>query len=145
MEVVTERIESLKAGAFAAVSFTLAYGVVLSIDELILAVRWQGISQLQFSLGIDLGVKIAIAFLNGFLFGVTYRYIIRGDRNSHLKDGAVLAFGLVRGCAPIQVFNDLYPGILLLAILAIESIVCFATARFTLDLALQRGFLKPFS
>jgi hypothetical protein len=145
MEIVGERIESLKAGTFAAVSFTLAYGVVLLVDELILAVRFEEISQLPFSLGIDLGIKIAIAFLNGFLFGVTYRYIIRGDRNSHLKDGAVLAFGLVKGCAPLQISNDLHRDILLLAILAIESLVCFATARFTLDLALHRGFLKPFS
>jgi hypothetical protein len=145
MEVVGERIESLKAGVFAAASFTLAYGVVLLVDELILAVSFQEISQLQFSLGIDLSVKMAIAFLNGFLFGVTYRYIIRGDRNSHLKDGAVLAFGLVRGCAPLQLSHILDRDILLLAILLIESLICFATARFTLDLALHRGFLKPFS
>lgn len=143
MEVVEERIESLKAGAFAAVSFTLVYGIALLVDEFILAVRFQE-SQLQLSLGIDLGIKVAIAFLNGFLFGVTYRYIIRGDRNSHLKDGAVLAFGLVRGCAPLQLSNDLHRDLLLLAILLIESLICFASARFTLDLALQRGFLKPF-
>jgi hypothetical protein len=40
---------------------------------------------------------------SGFLFGVTYRYIIRVDTNPHLKTGGILVFGLVRGLTQIEV------------------------------------------
>lgn len=44
----------------------------------------------------------AIAFFSGLLFGVTYRYLIRSDKNPQLKAGGVLAFGLVRGLTQIE-------------------------------------------
>ena len=82
---------------------------------------------------------IAIA---GFLFGVTYRYIIRGDRNSHLNDGAVLAFGLVRGLASIE--NKVITFDWSMVILVIQSLICFAIARWLLDLAMAKKLIKPF-
>ncbi|MDJ0636429.1 MAG: hypothetical protein QNJ34_24845, partial [Xenococcaceae cyanobacterium MO_188.B29] len=85
-------------------------------------------------------IRGGIAWISGFLFGVTYRYIIRGDRNSHLNDGAVLAFGLVRGLALLEETTVLSSG----SILLIESVICFALARLSLDLALKYKLIKPF-
>jgi hypothetical protein len=79
------------------------------------------------------------------LFGVTYRYIIRTDVNSHLKSGAVLAFGLVRGFAQVEVGLSLQGTLEALALLATESIVMFAIARLLLDWSLQQGIVKPFA
>lgn len=142
---LTERIESLKAGTLAAISFTLAYAIAISFNSFILAVRVERLAFLQAALEIDLLVKVAIALLSGFLFGVTYRYIVRSDRNSHLKDGAVLAFSLVRGLAPVEISNNLIQNAWVLGVVGVESIFCFAIARLLLDLALNRYWIKPFA
>ena len=142
---LTERIESLKAGTLAAISFTLAYAIAISFNSFILAVRVERFAFLQAALEIDLLVKVAIALLSGFLFGVTYRYIVRSDRNSHLKDGAVLAFSLVRGLAPVEISSNLIQNAWVLGVVGVESIFCFAIARLLLDLALNRYWIKPFA
>ena len=78
------------------------------------------------------------------MFGVTYRYIIRNDRNSHLKDGAVMAFGLVRGLAFLEATAIASGQFWSLSILITEGILSFAIARYCLDFALRRKFIKPF-
>lgn len=135
--LAAERIESLKAGILAAISFGAVYGVAMLGNRSILAV--------QVSVEIDLLIKVAIALLSGFLFGVTYRYIVRSDRNSHLKDGAVLAFGLVRGLATVEISSNLLQNFWLLSLTSFESLLGFGIARFALDLALYRSWIKPFS
>ena len=140
-----ERIESLKAGTLAAISFMLAYAIAISFNSFILAVRFQVLARLQAAFEIDLLVKVAIALLSGFLFGVTYRYIVRSDRNSHLGDGAVLAFSLVRGFAPVEVTDNLIQNAWVLSVVGVESLFCFAIARLFLDFALDRYWIKPFS
>lgn len=144
LELSAERIESLKAGTLAALSFTLAYSIAVVGNHLVLAEQVEAVSALQVSTGINLLIKVAIAWLSGFLFGVTYRYVIRVDENPHLKDGAVLAFGLVRGLAPVEVAQNLNETFWLLTILGVESIGCFLVARFTLDWAIRRYWVKPF-
>jgi hypothetical protein len=131
-----ERVESLKAGILGAAGFTLAYGFVT------LAYRWiLGDSSPTLELlEVHFWGKIAIAPLSGFLFGVTYRYIIRSDTNAHLKDGAVLAFGLVRSLAAPELSDNL----VILSLLGVESVVCFAIARWLVDFAFTSGWLKPF-
>lgn len=140
--LVTERIESVKAGLIGAVAFTLAALVLLVVQGLV--------SDLILKLNTNFGViswisaiELAIGAVSGFLFGVTYRYIIRSDRNSHLQDGAVLAFGLVRGLALVE-RNLVLSELLSLAGLVLQSIVCFAIARLILDLAIARKLIKPF-
>ncbi|NJK47304.1 hypothetical protein HC931_03025 [Candidatus Gracilibacteria bacterium] len=142
---LSERIESIKAGTLAAIAFMLAYAIAMLFNSFFLAVRFEKFVFLQATLEIDLLVKIAIAFLSGFLFGVTYRYIVRSDRNSHLKDGAVLAFSLVRGSAPVELSDNLIQNAWVLSVVGVESIFCFAIARLFLDLALDRYWIKPFS
>jgi cellobiose-specific phosphotransferase system component IIC len=135
-----ERIESLKAGTLAALSFTLAYSITVVVNRLVLAEQFEELVALQITTTLALLLRVAIAWLSGFLFGITYRYIIRDDENPHLKDGAVLAFGLVRGLASVEVDQNLW----VLSVVGVESIVCFALARLTLDWAIHRYWVKPF-
>ena len=125
----SERIESLKVGAIAAVSFSIAYGLVLVCRLVWLELA---IAPLAVPTGIELLVKGAVAWLSGFLFGVTYRYTVSNEQNPFLRDGVVLAFALVRGLAPIEVLSDWSQNAILI-ILVGESLFCFAIARFTLD------------
>lgn len=143
-DLMAERIESLKTGTLAALSFTLAYSLTLAVNSGVLAEQFESLTALQMTTALDLMIRVAVAWLSGFLFGVTYRYVIREDKNPHLKEGAVLAFGLVRGLASVEGqpnWNDAFG---LLGVLGMESVVCFAIARFTLDWALQHHWIKPF-
>lgn len=140
--LVAERIESVKAGIVGAGAFITTELIILigkdsvaylvpRFDFAITIIDWVSLGQLL------------IGGVSGFLFGVTYRYVIRDDRNSHLNDGAVLAFGLVRGLALIEK-NLVLSELLSILFLVIQSIICFALARFILDLAIARKFIKPF-
>ena len=132
-----ERIESVKAGYLGGMSFTISYILILVLNY----TTWdENTPDLIF-----LGVKVAIAFISGFLFSVTYRYIMRTDNNGHLKDGAVFAFGLVRGLVPVEMSADFCNNLGQLSILGMESIICFIVARFSLDFAFYRRWIKPFS
>lgn len=137
--LVTERIESVKAGILAAAVFGLmdAIFILLNYSLRNLAIDWQ---IWQITSATDLALRLAIALFSGFLFGVTYRYIIRSDRNSHLQEGAILAFGLVRGFALIE-GTTITP---LWLLLIVESIGCFAIASFSLNLAIKFKLIKPF-
>lgn len=142
--LVTERIESVKAGVTGAAAFAVAE-LVLSIIHLVLGTKGSIVSTSIVSTSIDGTwlVQLAIGAISGFLFGVTYRYVIRGDRNSHLNDGAVLAFGLVRGLAVVEK-NLVLSELLSVLFLVTQSIVCFAIARLVIDLAIARKLIKPF-
>ena len=134
MEItLKERIESLKAGGIAGTAFGITYGLSVLVN------RTFGLNTEETL------IKLAIALLSGFLFGVTYRYIIRTDSNSHLKEGAILAFGLVRGGGLAEMTDPLLDNGVFLAIVLLEGIIGFAIARFCLDIALSRQWLKPFT
>ena len=133
-----ERMESVKAGSLAAIAFGGIYGLALVGNHYFGLTLWpdSGLLPLALNLGSSL--------LSGFLFGVTYRYIIRRDDNSHLRDGAVLAFALVRsgGLIELQPGQTAMAGAI--ALLMVESLVGFAAARSSLDGAMARQWLKPF-
>ena len=139
---LAERMESLKAGCFGGLS-----AAIVTLSSLLLnqglAGRWLEFSILQPSL-LAAAAGVAIAVLSGFLFAVTYRYVIRRDRNPHLRSGAVMAFGLVRGLAQLeaglQTQITLLPALVMLA----ESIVLFTITRLVLDWAIGRNWVKPF-
>jgi hypothetical protein len=141
-----ERIESLKSGIVGAIATTIAFllfwvGTALLTPSL--EAPWHSWVNLSADLAVWIGGVGAIG--SGFLFGVTYRYIIRTDVNSHLKSGAVLAFGLVRGFAQVEVGLSLQGTLEALVLLATESIMMFAIARLLLDWSLQQGIVKPFA
>ena len=135
--------ESIKSGVIGAGAFVLAEFLVVLADKL-LSVGIQGkLSQTPIAFRVEFLLPIAIGIITGFLFGITYRYIIRDERNSHLNDGAVLAFGLVRGLAiiePASILSELW----LSGIVIAENIIYFAIARYLLDLAIARKLIKPF-
>jgi hypothetical protein len=131
-----ERIESLKAGGFAASSVAVVFPVTVLANDF-LATRLPIVP-------VNYWISGAIALLAAFLFGVTYRYIIRQDQNSHLKSGAVLAFGLVRGLAQVDIAIATQNTIVATSALVIESVLFFAIARLMLDWTIAQGWLQRF-
>ncbi len=132
-----ERIESVKAGSLGGITAGLSYGSIVMVEASILPEYLGSL--------ISLGLEAAISIVTGFLFGVTYRYIIRTDRNDHLNSGAVLAFGLVRGLAQIDVSKFELSQIWLDGLVVSKSILLFSIARYLLDRALVAGWILPFS
>lgn len=142
---LAERVESIKAGTFAALSVAIVFTLTTIGNRFFLATRFEPLAGLQAaSMGASGLLSGAIAIVAGLLFGITYRYIVRQDQNSHLKSGAVLAFGLVRGLAQIDV-GVATQGILLpFIVMALESVLLFAFARLVLDWSMGQGWLRPF-
>jgi hypothetical protein len=130
-----QKLESIKAGILSSVSFTLLYLIYLIINNSIL--------EIQIDLDFSLLFKLVIAAITGLLFGITYRYIIRNDQNHHLKDGAVLAFALIRILALIEA-HQVWDDFTWIISITIESFLCFSGVRFMLDQGLSQGWLKPF-
>lgn len=125
-----ERLESLKIGLVGGLSvatlsilLSLLHGLVGLQPNLVLL---QGITEHTVISG-------AIAFVSGFLFGVTYRYVVQAAPNPHLKSGVVSAFGLVRGLAQLDLGWRLQENLGLLLLLAGESVVMFAIAALFLN------------
>jgi hypothetical protein len=140
---LAERVESVKAGIISALSVLITFTFMTFVNRFILAIGFAPLAGLQ-TVSVSGLLSGAIATIAGLLFGITYRYVIRQDQNSHLKSGAVLAFGLVRGLAQIDagVANQ---GVLLpFVVLAIESVLLFAIARLVLDWTMTQGWLRPF-
>lgn len=137
-----ERIESLKAGMITALSAGLVYG--FTAFGHIWLLPFPG-NEPWISPERALLVAGGIALLSGFLFGVTYRYIIRTDQNPHLKSGAVLAFGLVRGLAQVEGSQQLWAIPWLAIAQVLESLVLFIVAQQVLDWSLKRGWVKTFN
>jgi hypothetical protein len=132
-----ERIESVKAGSLGGITAGISYGSIAMVEVSILPEYLGSL--------ISLSLEAAISIVTGFLFGVTYRYIIRTDRNDHLNSGAVLAFGLVRGLAQIDVSKFELSQIWLDGLVVGKSILLFSIARYLLDRALVAGWILPFS
>lgn len=125
---LTERIESLKVGGIAALAFAIPSLFFL----------WVHVAFLGESLTVLTGLaRLAGGLISGFLFGVTYRYLVRDDGNPHLRDGAVAAFSLVRGIVPVQLSEDFVGDGLRLGLFLGESFVCFAICRAAIDRILK--------
>jgi hypothetical protein len=131
-----ERIESVKAGSLAGATVGISYCLMMIVDRLVWAESDRSI--------IALGWEFSTAIISGFLFGVTYRYIIRIDRNDHLNAGAVLAFGLVRGLAQVDLDKFELVQIQIAGLVVSKSILLFSIARYTLDFALATSWILPF-
>ncbi len=161
LERAAERVESLKAGILAtaaiAVSVVCIGAAHQMLDQFFPSLQ---ITEISWIISFQLASLLKLASLlgSGFLFGVTYRYIVRQDDNPQLKAGAVMAFGLVRGLAQAEVildetqlaamnFADLFTRqeIWQAGVSAIESVILFALAAVVLDQAIDRGWIKPFN
>jgi hypothetical protein len=124
-----ERIESIQVGSISALAFLVPYLLLLTVDRLLLGESLTLIGAF---------VKISGAIISGFLFGVTYRYVVRNDDNPHLKDGTVAAFALVRGLVPLQLSTDLIADSGRLSLFLGESFICFLSSRLLLELTKLR-------
>ncbi len=131
-----ERIESIKAGSLSGIATGIAYGTIVGIDRFAFSRHSGALS--------SLALEVAISITGGCLFGVTYRYIIRTDRNNHLNSGAVLAFGLVRGLAQVNVRDLDLAQLGSNGLIVAENILLFAISRYTLDYALAVRWILPF-
>jgi hypothetical protein len=115
---LAERIESLKVGGISALASIPFLGVYIAV----------------FGEPLTIGpARLFGGTLSGFLFGVTYRYLVRDDTNPHLKGGAVAAFALVRGLVPLQLSEDPLVGGTRSSIFLGESFVCFLICRAAIE------------
>ncbi|QHG19864.1 hypothetical protein [Nostoc sp. ATCC 53789] len=142
---MAERIESLKAGIVGGFSVCFAFVLLSLLNTFVLAKYFPILASLHSDINWHLWVSGAIATFSGLLFGVTYRYIIRSDKNPQLKAGGVLAFGLMRGLTQIELGLNLDITIWSFLVLAAESLLWFAFAAIALDLAIKLRWVKPFS
>lgn len=137
-----ERLESVKAGIIAAIVGIAVSLIFVGLDNWLLSAQtWPQ------SVGVQAMQRIAVAAVCCFLFGVTYRYIVRQDQNPHLRSGAVGAFALTRGLSQLEGVDlsaSVMSGVLPLAIPLVESFGLFLTVRIVLDLGLKQRWLKPF-
>jgi hypothetical protein len=140
--LLAERVASLKAGIVGGTILAFSTDIFVSINYGLAVMEGDRFSSLQVTMGLDLLLRLGIAWVSGFLFAVTYRYIIRDDNNSHLKDGAVLAFSIVRCLALLEGNSHWQEDIYSLVVLSGESILGFALVRLCLDLSMKRGWLK---
>ena len=142
---MAERIESLKAGIIAALWLIIAFFLTTLVNNLVLATNFEQLASLATdSFNLQWLVSVGIVCFCGLLFGVTYRYIIRADKNFQLKAGGALAFGLVRGLTQVEVGLSYSKNVLPFVVLGVESILWFGFAAFFLDTAMQLGWIKPF-
>ena len=144
--MMAERIESVKAATLGGLSILTLFVTTTVMSNLLLPQYFALLNPLQVDIhNYRFLISAAIASFCGFLFGVTYRYIIRTDKNPQLKAGGVMAFGLIRGLTQIEMgftyTNNLFPFIVLTG----ESILYFGVAALALDIALKRGWVKPFN
>jgi hypothetical protein len=145
MDIMTERVESVKAAVLGGLSIFALFVTTTLINNLLLTQYFSLLNPLLVDIhDYRFLINAVIASFCGFLFGVTYRYIIRTDKNPQLKAGGVMAFGLIRGLSQIEMglayTNNLFP----LVVLAGESILYFGVAALVLDIAIQHSWVKPF-
>ncbi|HEY9880926.1 MAG TPA: hypothetical protein V6D29_20880, partial [Leptolyngbyaceae cyanobacterium] len=98
-----ERLQSLMAAGVAGLGSGGAAAALLLLhraQEVGWAAAVAAVATLGLS-GLGFWVSTAIAAVSGSLFGITYRYAVRRDRNPQLRAGVVLAFSVVRGLAQV--------------------------------------------
>lgn len=148
---VADRIESFKAGFLGAIASVFAFFAIALLHHFLQNfLPVQLISSFELSSPFILLIKLGMIGFSGFLFAVTYRYIVRRDRNSHLKSGAILAFACIRSFGAID--RDL-PTLTLLplvqlalvsAFLLLENVAWLAIVQSLLETAIQHKWIAAF-
>lgn len=141
-----ERLQSLMAAGVAGLGSGGAAAALLLLhraQEVGWAAAVAAVATLGLS-GLGFWVSTAIAAVSGSLFGITYRYAVRRDRNPQLRAGVVLAFSVVRGLAQVDVGSAFSLGGWPFMVSLSESLIVFAAAVALLEGALHSGWIKPF-
>ena len=148
-----QRIESLKCAVVGAVSGALCLAPFAAYHDLLYsdALSVNGLAQWEFDT--DMGA------LEGALFAIVYRYVIREDDNPMLNQGCLGAFVLIRtlsrittptscsalplSCgAPLGYVNwDMINQGLLSGV---ESVALFGGAALAMEVAFDKGFIGKF-
>ncbi len=137
-----DRVESLKAAVVAGTAAG-AIAALLLLHRMPFVSWGAALRSITAGLGgSTFWVSTAIAGLSGGLFGITYRYAVRQDPNPQLKAGVVLAFSLVRGLALVNVAAAVSLRGWPFAVVIAESLLIFATAAASLELARQQNWIK---
>lgn len=133
-----ERLESLKAGVTGKLTALAVFVPIALLNQYLQSghLNWQSLLQSETL------ISGTIAVFSGFLFGVTYRYIVRQDDNPQLQSGAVGAFGLVRGLAQIEGSLDKKMPLWVGGLGVLESLVLFGMIALILNLNLNRGWVQ---
>ena len=148
---VDDRIESFKAGFLGAIASVFAFFAIAILHHFLQnSLTVQLISSFELGNPFILLIKLSMIGFSGFLFAVTYRYIVRRDRNSHLKSGAILAFACIRSFGTIE--RDLSALTLLpltqmafaIAILLLENLAWLAIVQSILETAIQNKWIAAF-
>jgi hypothetical protein len=139
-----DRVESLKTAILTGLTAALVAALVLLVHRgAALGVAAALGSALHGLRGLTFWVSVAIAALSGSLFGITYRYAVRRDRNLQLKTGVILAFTLVRGLALVNVGDALslqgWPFVSAVC----DSLLLFGVAGAALEGAMYRQWIRP--
>jgi hypothetical protein len=145
INLMAERLESAKAGIIGGLCVSFAFLVSCIINNFVLSQYFEILKYLSIkTVNLHLLLSLGVTTFSGLLFGVTYRYIIRSDKNPQLKAGGIMAFGLVRGLAQIDIGIKEVGLILPFVVLGLESILYFALAAFVIDVAIKKGLIKAF-
>jgi hypothetical protein len=143
INTMAERWESLKAAMLSGSSLLLMFLLSSVLNSLLISkyIKPFNILSLDF---LNWLISGAIAGFCGFLFGVTYRYIVRTDKNPQLKAGGIMAFGLVRGLSQVDMALYSTRDVLSLVVLFSQGVLSFAIAGIILDTAMRFGWVKAF-
>lgn len=150
---LTDRIESIKAGLLGAIASVFGF-FAIALSHHFLQGFLTGIALINsFELGnpLTLFFKLGMTGFSGFLFAVTYRYIVRRDRNSHLKSGAVLAFAFIHSFGAIErelpslTLLPLLQMAVAIAFLLLENVVWLAIVQNILETSIQSRWIAAFS
>ncbi len=148
---VADRIESFKAGFLGAIASVFAFFAIALLHHFLQNfLPVQLISSFELSSPFILLIKLGMIGFSGFLFAVTYRYIVRRDRNSHLKSGAILAFACIRSFGvidrdlPTLTLLPLVQLALVSAILLLENVAWLAIVQSLLETAIQHKWIAAF-
>jgi hypothetical protein len=149
---LADRIESFKSGFLGAIASVFAFFAIALLHHLLPKVlpKLHLVNSFEIDKPLVLLVKLGMIGFSGFLFAVTYRYIVRGDRNSHLKSGAILAFACIRSFGTIDhdlltfIHLSLIQGALAIAMLFLENIAWLAIVQSILETAIQQKWITAF-
>ncbi len=145
INLMAERLESVKAGIIGGLCLFCGFIIFCLLNTFVLSQQFEILKHLRINtVNLQLLLSLGVATFSGLLFGVTYRYIIRSDKNPQLKAGGIMAFGLVRGLAQIDIGIKEVGLILPFVVLGLESILYFALAAFVIDVAIKQGLIKAF-
>ncbi len=148
---VADRIESFKAGFLGSITSVFSFFAIALLHHFLQNfLTVQLISSFELGSPFILLLKLGMIGFSGFLFAVTYRYIVRGDLNSHLKSGAILAFACIRSFGAIDrdlsaiTLLPLTQMALVIAILLLENVAWLAIVQSILETAIQYKWIAAF-